>query len=255
MQKPPLNSSASLTLMYSASFLLCIFFGALLKQIGTPVNYVNLMMFALIVGGYLFTGMFAKTMILPVFQNADRTGRAFYVGQSLAAGIISSGVFIFLTGDFYTNGTDALTLYSGLILGIALMTVLFAAPINRSKSPSLPSLFAAKGEVKLNRAIILTIVIITSMLLLYVQLSAIGMVSEAFFGIPEQVAILLTAFTIGFCLIMGGMQSLSIIRMLAYPILVIAFIAPVYLGSIRTYWQSNSTIIFWCRRLTSDFRN
>ncbi len=226
MQKPPLNSSASLTLMYSASFLLCIFFGALLKQIGTPGNYVNIMMFALIVGGYIFSGMFAKTMILPVFKNADRTGKAFYMGQSLAAGAISSGVFIFLSGDFYTNGTDALTLYSGLILGIALMTVLFAAPINRSNSSTLPSLFTHADGSKFIKFMVLIIVVTTSVLLLYVQLSAIGMVSEAFFSIPEKIAILITVFTIGFCLIMGGMQSLSIIRMLAYPILLIAFIAP-----------------------------
>lgn len=227
MQKPPLNSSASLTLMYAASFLLCIFFGALLKQIGTPGNYVNLMMFALIVGGYLFSGMFAKTMILPVFRNAERTGKAFYIGQSLAAGIISSGVFIFLAGDFYTTGTDALTLYSGLILGVALMTILFAAPINRSNNSTLPSLFNARGDSKSNGLFVLAIIIITSLLLLYVQLSAIGLVSEAFFGIPQNIAIMLAAFTIGFCLIMGGIQSLSIIRMIAYPVLIISFVVPI----------------------------
>lgn len=227
MQKPPLNSSASLTLMYTASFLLCILFGALLKQLGTPGNYINLIMFALVVGGYLFVGMFAKTMILPVFQNADRTGRAFYIGQSIAAGAISSGVFIFLAGDFYNGGTDALTLYSGLVLGIALMTILFSAPINRAVDVTLPMLFASDKRSKLPRFTILVIVVLTSVLLLYVQLSAIGMVSEAFFDIPKNIAVLLTAFTIGFCLLMGGMQSLSIIRMIAYPILLFAFLVPV----------------------------
>lgn len=227
MQKPPLNSSASLTLMYTASFLLCIFFGALLKQIGIPGNYVNIMMLSVLVGGYIFTGLFAKTMILPLFKNAHRTGRAFYIGQSLAAGAISSSVFIYLSGDFYTSGTDALAIYSGLVLGIALMTILFAAPINRSQSSSLPSLFDLNGEGKFNRLIILMIVVITSMLLLYVQLSAIGLLSEVFFGIPKNITIALTALVIGFCLIMGGMQSLSIIRMLAYPILLIAFATPV----------------------------
>ena len=227
MQKPPLNSSASLSLMYAASFLLCIFFGALLRQIGTPGNYVNLMMFALIVGGYIFTGLFAKTMILPVFQYADRTGRAFYIGQSIAAGLISSGVFIFLAGDFYTTGTDAITIFSGLILGTALMTILFSAPINRSSTSTLVGLIIPTDGSKLYRFLVLMVIVITSMLLLYVQFSALGMVSEAYFGISENIAILLVSFAIGFSLILGGMQSLSIIRMIAYPILVIAFMVPV----------------------------
>ena len=213
--------------MYAASFLLCIFFGALLKQIGTPGNYVNLMMFALILGGYLFSGLFAKTMVLPVFQNAERTGRAFYIGQTLAAGLISSGVFIFLAGDFYSTGTDALTLFSGLILGVALMTLLFAAPINRSQSQTLASLIAPKNVSRFHRFIIMSIIIITSMMLLYVQLSAIGLVSEAYFGISEKVAVMLAALTIGFCLILGGIQSLSIMRMIAYPILIISFLVPI----------------------------
>ena len=198
--------------MYAASFLLCIFFGALLKQIGTPGNYVNLMMFALIVGGYIFTGMFAKTMILPVFQTADRTGRAFYIGQSLAAGLISSGVFIFLAGDFYTTGTDALTVFSGLILGVALMTVLFAAPVNRSTDTTLVSLIVPRDGSKLNRLFILAVIIIASMALLYVQLSAVGMVSETYFDIPRNVSILLAALAIGFCLIMGGIQSFPLLE-------------------------------------------
>ena len=227
MQKPPLNSSTSLTLMYAASFLLCIFFGALLKQIGTPGNYVNLMMFALILGGYLFSGLFAKTMVLPVFQNAERTGRAFYIGQTLAAGLISSGVFIFLAGDFYSTGTDALALFSGLILGVALMTLLFAASINRSQSQTLASLIAPNNVSRFHRFIIMSIIMVTSMMLLYVQLSTIGLISEAYFGISEKVAVTLAALTIGFCLILGGIQSLSIMRMIAYPILIISFLVPI----------------------------
>ena len=213
--------------MYTASFLLCIFFGVMLKQVGTPGNYINLMMLALIIGGYIFTGLFAKTMLLPVFQNTERTGKAFYIGQSLAAGAISSTVFIFLAGDFYTSGTDALTLYSGLILGLALMTILFAASINRSKSPTLIGLIIPSDGSKLGRLLILIIIVLASMLLLYVQLAAIGLVSEAYFGIKKEISILLAGLTIGFCLIMGGMQSLSITRMMAYPILVITFLMPI----------------------------
>lgn len=226
MQKPPLNSSASLLLMYTASFLLCILFGALLKQIGIPGNYVNLIMFALVVGGYLFCGLFGKTMLLPIFQNAGRTGRPFYIGQSMAAGLISTSLFIFLAGDFYITGTDALTIFSGFILGTALMTILFAAPVNRSQKPTLASLITPSDDSRIGRLFLLIIVLVTSTLLLHVQLSAIGLISETYFNIPKDIAVLITLSTIGFCIILGGIQSLSIVRMIAYPVLLIAFLAP-----------------------------
>ena len=226
MQKPPLNSSASLLLMYTASFLLCILFGALLKQIGIPGNFINLLMLALIVGGYIFSGLFGKTMLLPVFQNAQRTGRPIYMGQSIAAGLISTSLFIFLAGDFYTTGTDALTVFSGFILGLALMAILFAAPVNRCHNPTLASLITPSDGSKFGRLLLLIIILISSMLLLHVQLSTIGLISQMFFNISHNVAVTIAAVTIGFCIILGGIQSLSIVRMIAYPILVIAFLAP-----------------------------
>ncbi len=226
MQKPPLNSSASLLLMYTASFLLCILFGALLKQIGIPGNFINLLMLALIVGGYIFSGLFGKTMLLPVFQNAQRTGRPIYMGQSIAAGLISTSLFIFLAGDFYTTGTDALTVFSGFILGLALMAILFAAPVNRSQNPTLASLITPNDGSRFGRLLLLIIILISSMLLLHVQLSTIGLISQMFFNISHHVAVTIAAVTIGFCIILGGIQSLSIVRMIAYPILVIAFLAP-----------------------------
>lgn len=212
--------------MYTASFLLCILFVVLLKQIGIPGDYINLIMFALIIGGYIFSGLFGKTMLLAVFQNAGRTGRPFFIGQSMAAGLISTSLFIFLAGDFYNTGTDALTIFSGFILGMALMAILFAAPVNRSQSPTLASLIAPKESSKFGRLFLLIIILITSMLLLHVQLSTIGLVSETYFNVSHEVAIFVSALAIGFCIILGGIQSLSIIRLMAYPILLIAFIAP-----------------------------
>lgn len=226
MQKPPLNSSASLLLMYTVIFLLCILFGALLKQIGVPGNFINLLMFAFVVGGYIFSGLFGKTMLLPVFQNAGRTGRPFYTGQAVAAGLISSSLFIFLAGDFYSTGTDALTIFSGFILGLALMAILFAAPVNRTQSPTLAGLIIPHEGSKLGRLLILVIVVITALLLLHVQFSTIGLISKMFFNISHHVAVIITAVTIGFCIILGGLQSLSIGRMIAYPILIICFLAP-----------------------------
>jgi len=227
MRKPLLKSSASVTLMYTASFLLCAVFGAILVQIGTPGNYVNLIMLALLVGGYIFSGMFGKTMLLMSFQSAERSGNAVYIGQAIATGVISSGIFVLLAGQFYNTGTDALTLFSGVILGLAIMTILFSAAINRSQATTLAGMIAGREGSIPGRVVILGIVFITSLLLIHVQLSAIGKISELYFDVPERIGILLAVFSIGFCLLMGGMRSLTLMRTIAYPIIAITFLVPV----------------------------
>jgi len=227
MRKPVLKSSASVALMYVASFLLCVVFGAILVQIGTPGNYVNLIMLALLVGGYIFSGMFGKTMLLASFQSAERAGNAFYVGQAIATGVISSGIFVLLAGQFYNTGTDALTLFSGVILGLAIMTLLFSGDVNRTKAMTLAGIISSQGNSQPARLVILCIIVITSVLLIHVQLSAIGKISELYFDVPERIGILFAVFSIGFCLLMGGMRSLTLMRTIAYPIIAITFLLPV----------------------------
>lgn len=226
MHKSPLKSATSLSIMYTASFLLCIVFGFLLLQVGTPDGYINFLMLALLMGGYIFAGMFGKTMQLNIFQTADRLGSSVFIGQSLASGILSSSIFILLAGEFYQGGIDALAIFSGLILGITIMTLLFAAPVNRSKAVTLASSNNKGADSRILKLFIMIIILVTGLLLLNVQFSLIGKISELYFGIAEQTTVILSIVAIGFCLLMGGIQALSISRMLAYPILVISFLTP-----------------------------
>ena len=219
MQKPPLKSAASVISMFIASFLLCVLFGAILKQVGTPGNYVNLLLLASVIGAYVFSGIFGKTMRLSVFQTADQTATPFYSGQSLAAGVISSGIFVFLAGGFYVTGTDALAIFSGFILGIALMTILFSAAINRSEATTIAGFLQPAGQGKLSRLVALVIVLICCALLLHAQFFMIGFLGEAFFGISKSVSILIASLSIGLCILFGGIQSLSLARMLAFSLL------------------------------------
>jgi len=227
MNNSPLKSPVSKTLMYSASFLLVLMLGALLLQVGFPARYIGLLMISFLIGGYLFSGIVCSTMQFPTYLTANRTIRSFSSGQSLATGMVSSGIFIFLAGQIYGTGVDALASFSGWILGAALITVLFASAITRSKTTTLPSLIHSEKGAKASRFTSVIIIILACSPLLILQFTIAGMLTESFFGMQKNNGIFLMAFTIGSCLLLGGIQSLTFMRMLAYPVIAIAFITPV----------------------------
>ena len=56
--------ATSLTGMFLASFLLVLLFGAFLLQVGLNSGYIGLLMLSFLMGVYVFSGIFAKTMRL-----------------------------------------------------------------------------------------------------------------------------------------------------------------------------------------------
>lgn len=226
MQDTPLKSYASKSSIHFIFFLACIVFGFLLTQVGIPDIFINFLMLAVLIGGYIFAGILGRTMQLDAFQTAGRSATPTVAAQAIASGILSYSVFILLAGEFYNTGTDALVIFSGIVLGIAFMTLLFAAPFNRSRAVSLGDTLTPGSTSMLVKLMVMLMVVITGVLLLVFQLSMIGKIASGYFGIAENIALSVTLFTIGFCLLMGGLQSLSIARIFAYPVLVVALLGP-----------------------------
>ncbi len=219
--------ATSLTGMFLASFLLVLLFGAFLLQVGLNSGYIGLLMLSFLMGVYVFSGIFAKTMRLKAFFTAERSANPFIVGQAIASGIISSGIFILLAGDFYERGTDALAGYSGWILGSCLMVVLFAASVNRSAEPTLAGFLNGSNSSRLHRGLSLFAVSLVGFILLTAQFRLTASLSETFLGISGTESIIMMVIAIGICLLMGGVQALSISRMLAYPVIAIGFLLPI----------------------------
>ena len=196
------------------------------EQIGASANFVAVLVFAFLIGTWVFVGLFAKTMRLTVFHEASRAGVPFHTGQALAAGLISSAVYILMAGEFYENGTDGLAWFSGWVLGTTLLSVLVAPAYASSKAITLPELFFGVDGHRLFRFVSLIIVVLCCFLLLLVQFHATAVISQEFFGIPGAVAIFAAATAISICMLTGGIQSLSIVRAMIYPVIAATFLLP-----------------------------
>lgn len=212
--------------MFLASFGLTIMFAAILQQIGAPLIYVFLLMLTFVVGSYLFAGLFGKTMRFSTFQTADRQGRPVFTGMAAASGLLSGGVILMHPGFVYTNGTDYLVLLLGMLLGIGFLIVFFAASFARSNASTLSGILFPAGSHKLTIGITAIIILVCSGLLLMAQVKLIGLFIDGVYSIPEQTGVTIVLLVSATCLVLGGIQSLQIARMLAYPVIVFSVFIP-----------------------------
>ena len=233
MANQPQLVSNSLSLMFLGSFLLAAFFAEILVRIGIPFNYVCLLFFAFAFASYLFAGMLGATMQGVVFDRGDTLGESIDVGQALASAVISSGIYVLLAGHFQISGLDALAMYIGWTIGLALMVFLFSSVLARSKQSSLAGAICGDSASRFLRGIVAVSILICSAMILVASYEIIDSVVSRFVGLPGSVAVVLVSIPVLFCVIAGGMHSLSIIRRLAYPVIAITFLAPITWISIK----------------------
>ena len=227
MQSNPLAHLGSVTTMYMVSFLITLIFAALMLQIGSPISYISIMMFVFVVSSYVFAGFISGTMSLTEFQKGDSSTRPATVALALASGIVGSGIFVTLAGSFYANGTDALSLFWGWLLGISLMTILFAAKVSRSTGRTLPEVLSRDGKSRGLEALSAICVLGSGTLLAITQLVYLGMIGETFLGIPQLSVIQGVTIALGVFLVISGLQGVTVIRAISYPVMFFIFMVPV----------------------------
>ncbi len=227
MHNNPLANLGALSSMYAVSFLITLIFAALLLQIGSPIFYVSILMFIFVVSSYVFSGFVASTMSLGEFQRGNGDAAPGLVSLALSSGIIASGAFVTLAGTFFAEGTDALATFWGWLLGVALMTILFSAGIARSSTRTLPELISSHSKSGRLQFSLALAVLASGALLAITQLVFLGQVGEQFLGIPKSAIIQGTALALGICLIISGLQGVTLLRAIGFPVMFLIFMSPI----------------------------
>ncbi len=212
--------------MFIASFVLAVLFAGILQQIGAPIIYISLLLMAFVIGLYMFSGLLTKTMRFTAFQTADKQSRPFYNGMATASGMVSGAVFITYAGYIYTNGTDFLALFLGMLLGIGFLTLFFAARIARSSETTLAGVLFPPGTNRFFASVAVLAVIAVSFALLLAQIQLLALFVSAFYDISADWGATLIVSVAVISLVFGGMQALSVTRMLAYPVMLAALFVP-----------------------------
>jgi len=222
----PLEKIGAQLPVFLTGFALVCGLAVLLQQVGLPLAYMSQLMLVILLTMYLYSGITAATMSLDAFQNARRCISPFFNGQGLAAGMISMGVFVLLPGYFYANGVASLDYFGGWLLSVVVMTTIIASAYNKSKATTLPAFIVPERNARWTRFIVMLVVVAVSTPLLLANLILIGDLGTRIFSVKSEYSIVLASITIGSCLLLGGIQGMTMARIFSYVIMLSALFVP-----------------------------
>ena len=207
-------------------FALTALLATTLRQIGAPLEYAGYLAFVFVAGTFVFTGLFGKTMRMAHFAQADRAGNSSYTGQALATGSIAGMTYVLLAGEIYANGLDGVAWISGTVIGFAVLSFVIAPPFAGRNHQSVAGLVGHRNAPTFVNLLAALIILLISVPLLIAQLQLTSMIAEGYLNLPGPTAVITGAGVITICLILGGMQSLTISRIIFYPIIAVCFLTP-----------------------------
>lgn len=227
MRSPiPLHYAGMLTAILLLVFALTALLATTLRQIGAPLEYAGYLAFVFVAGTFVFTGLFGKTMRMAHFAQADRAGNSSYTGQALATGSIAGMTYVLLAGEIYANGLDGVAWISGTVIGFAVLSFVIAPPFAGRNHQSVAGLVGHRNAPTFVNLLAALIILLISVPLLIAQLQLTSMIAEGYLNLPGPTAVITGAGVITICLILGGMQSLTISRIIFYPIIAVCFLTP-----------------------------
>ena len=227
MRSPiPLHYAGMLTAILLLVFALTALLATTLRQIGAPLEYTGYLAFVFLAGTFVFTGLFGKTMRMTHFARADRAGNSNYTGQALATGSIAGMIYVLLAGEIYANGLDGIAWISGTVIGFAVLSFVIAPLFADRNHQSAAELVGAEDAPAATKLLAALIILLISIPLLIAQFQLTAMIAESYLNLPGPTAVITGAGVITICLILGGMQSLTISRIMFYPVIAICFLTP-----------------------------
>lgn len=222
--QPPV--SATQLLMFTITFLILIFFATILNQVGAPAIFLAILMMAFVVGMYLYAGISNKTLQYRVYENVGGNASPVFVGLAISSGLISATFFVLLPGITYFGGLDFIAIFHGVLLGLGMIAIMFVGRRLRSEQTNSERTQASTVGDKSLTAIMLVFTLVPSFLLLLVQLSVLETVVSGFFALSAGAGAKLAMIVTAGCLCIGGRKTLSMARVFAFPIILIAILAP-----------------------------
>jgi len=231
--RSPLAGLSAQTSTFLVAYVLVVLFAAILSQVGLRQNIIALLLLGLVMGVYIFAALAGRTMNLDTFIHTGRQMPHSAAGFAMASAILSASLITFLPGALYATGTDGVSILLGVLLAPAIAGVLIAAPFNRSRARTLAQLLEPDIKRWPQRLLVLFVTLLPCVLLMLVQLAILGSLADRFFGISPEAMVGLSLCVLILALIAGGMQTLSLARILAWLGLALCILAPLVWTSIK----------------------
>jgi cation/acetate symporter len=206
---------------------------AILEQMGVPDRILGYLFVFLTIGVYAYIGIISRTAQVAEYYVAGRKVPAIYNGMATGSDWMSAASFIGMAGSLYALGYGGLAFILGWTGGYMLVAILLAPYLRKFGQYTVPDFLGARYGGNLARSIGVTVLITASFVYVVAQIVGVGIITQRFLDVSFGVAVFLGLAGILVCSMLGGMRAVTWTQVAQYIILIIAYLIPAILMSVK----------------------
>lgn len=228
-----INNLGKIYTIYTGGFAGFVIFLAILEQMGVSNQVIGYLFVFMTIGVYALIGVISRTSEMGEYYVAGRRVPALYNGMATGSDWMSAASFIGMAGSLYLLGYDGLAFVLGWTGGYLLVSILLAPYLRKFGQYTVPDFLGARYGGNLARFAGVIVLISASFTYVTAQIFGVGIIASRFLGISFEVAVFVGLAGILVCSMLGGMRAVTWTQVAQYIILIIAYLIPVVILSMK----------------------
>ena len=220
-------------LLYSFSFVAFVLLLGVLEYHGMPQRWIGYSFLFLTIILYASIGVLARTSNVAEYYVAGRRIPAVFNGMATGADWMSAASFIGLAGTLYLTGYQGLAYVMGWTGGYVLVALLLAPYLRRFGQFTIPDFLGARFGGNTARMVGVFATVLASFVYVVAQIYGVGVITSRFLGLQFEIGVFVGLAGILVCSFLGGMRAVTWTQVVQYLILIIAYLAPVTMLSLK----------------------
>jgi cation/acetate symporter len=218
---------------YTGGFAAFVVLLAILEQMGVPDRIIGYLFVFLTIGVYAYIGIISRTQVVSEYYVAGRRVPALYNGMATGSDWMSAASFIGMAGSLYALGYGGLAFILGWTGGYMLVAILLAPYLRKFGQYTVPDFLGARYGGNLARAVGVTVLLTASFVYVVAQIVGVGIITQRFLDVSFGIAVFVGLAGILVCSMLGGMRAVTWTQVAQYIILIIAYLIPAILMSVK----------------------
>jgi cation/acetate symporter len=232
-------------LAYTTFFVALILLLAFLERHGMPPRWIGYAFLFFTIVIYAAIGIMSRTSNVSEYYVAGRRVPAIYNGMATGADWMSAASFIGLAGTLYLSGYQGLAYVMGWTGGYVLVALLLAPYLRRFGQYTVPDFLAARYGGNAARLVGVFATVLASFVYVVAQIYGVGLIASRFVGLQFEIGVFLGLAGILVCSFLGGMKAVTWTQVAQYVILIVAYVTPVAMLSIKVTGSPIPQISYW----------
>ncbi|PJG54740.1 cation acetate symporter [Bradyrhizobium forestalis] len=220
---------------YTGGFLAFILFLAILEQVGVPNRILGYLFVFFTLAVYAIIGVMTRTAQVSEYYVAGRRVPAFYNGMATGADWMSAASFVGMAGTLFLLGYDGLAWVLGWTGGFVLVSILIGPYLRKFGAYTVPDFLSFRYGGNFARFLGVIVLVACSFTYVTAQIYGTGLIASRFLGMQFEVAVFAGLVGILLCAMLGGMRAVTWTQIAQYVVLIIAYLTPIVILSIKKY--------------------